>query len=136
MSPIKASVKIGLRHPNLKMQQGVVKNHPDVHNRPKYSGHITQKTYIAGPTNKSSLNDGAKEVCARPPKDSWAEGFKASSWDSPGGAGARTFSRGTLGEATSHKLYEREKGKFKQFEIVLFTELFEGPEMPFFLLKE
>jgi hypothetical protein len=50
---------------------------------------------------------------------------QTSSWDSPEGSAVH-LQRGTLCEGTSHKLWERGKGKFKQCEIVLFTELLKG----------
>ncbi len=101
----------------------MVNIHPGIHNRPKSLRHHPTKNYIAGSANKNSLNDeslalgalnSAKEACTWPLKVCWAEkGLKTSSWDSPRGPGMHLQKR-IFCEETSHKLYEKEKGKFKQ----------------------
>jgi hypothetical protein len=54
----KSTQKIGLRHPNLKAQQAVIKSHPVQHNRPKNRKTRHTKTYMASPINSNGLSSG------------------------------------------------------------------------------
>jgi hypothetical protein len=54
---IKDPSKIGLRHPNLKAQQEMVKSYQGIQNRPKKPQTTLQKTHRGYPTNRSGLNN-------------------------------------------------------------------------------